>query len=543
MKHAWYREGVVYQIYPRSFQDSNSDGVGDIRGIIGKIPYLKQLGVSIVWLSPVYMSPNDDNGYDISNYRDILPEFGSFQDMKELIDKLHEEGIKIVMDLVVNHTSDEHPWFVKSAQGDPKYRDYYFWKPEKNNWTSFFGGSAWSYNQERKMYYLHLFSRKQPDLNWDNPDVREEVKDICRFWLDNGVDGFRCDVINIIAKRVGLPKGRFNIALVGKEHYLDQPKIHDFLKELHDEVLEKYDCFTVGETVLITPEKALEYIAEDKNELDMVFQFEHMGADNYYVKWFMKRFSPMNLKRPLAKWQNRLQGKGWNTLYLENHDQPRSLSRFGNPGYRNESAKMLATIIYFQQGTPFIYQGQEIGMENAAFEDLEDYRDIETKNIYTTGRKFGFSHKRMMKKIKMMSRDNARTPMQWDQSENAGFSTKEPWLKANPNYREVNVSRQLNDPDSILNYYVKIIELRKQYPIVVYGDYEDLDFTNRKIYAYRRNLGSETLTVICNFSAKTTRYDRLKTLFGSNCLIHNYPDSPDDVIMRPYEARVYYEKK
>ena len=402
MKKAWYKEGVVYQIYPRSYQDSNNDGIGDLRGIINRVPYIKRLGADIVWLSPVYKSPNDDNGYDISDYRDIQPEFGTMDDMKELIAKLHGAGIKLVMDLVVNHTSDEHEWFKHSVKNDPVYKDYYHWKKEKGNWSSFFGGDAWTYNEERQEYYLHLFSKKQPDLNWDNPAVREEVKNILKFWLDLGVDGFRCDVINIIAKTDGDPDGKKRIALTGREHYLNIPKIHEYLGELRDDVLSKYDCFTVGESVLITPKIALEYIADDKRELNMVFQFDHMGADNHFVKWFMKPFHPINLKKPLSKWQNALKGKGWNTLYLENHDQPRSISRFGNKQFYQESAKLLATMLYFQQGTPFIYQGQEIGMENIAFDNLDDYQDIETKNIYKTGRKMGLSHKRMMKKIKMM---------------------------------------------------------------------------------------------------------------------------------------------
>ncbi|HOP56590.1 MAG TPA: alpha-glucosidase [Bacillota bacterium] len=541
MKKAWYKEGVVYQIYPRSYQDSNNDGIGDLRGIINRVPYIKRLGADIVWLSPVYKSPNDDNGYDISDYRDIQPEFGTMDDMKELIAKLHGAGIKLVMDLVVNHTSDEHEWFKHSVKNDPVYKDYYHWKKEKGNWSSFFGGDAWTYNEERQEYYLHLFSKKQPDLNWDNPAVREEVKNILKFWLDLGVDGFRCDVINIIAKTDGDPDGKKRIALTGREHYLNIPKIHEYLGELRDDVLSKYDCFTVGESVLITPKIALEYIADDKRELNMVFQFDHMGADNHFVKWFMKPFHPINLKKPLSKWQNALKGKGWNTLYLENHDQPRSISRFGNKQFYQESAKLLATMLYFQQGTPFIYQGQEIGMENIAFDNLDDYQDIETKNIYKTGRKMGLSHKRMMKKIKMMSRDNARTPMQWDDTLYAGFSDAIPWIKVNSDHNAINVATNEKNKDSILSYYKEIISLRKKYPIIVYGDYEDIDFNNKRMYAYKRTIDNESLYVFCNFSAKPLKYD-LTGMKGFECLLSNYKEYGDMLLLRPYESRVYYKK-
>ncbi len=543
MKATWYREGVVYQIYPRSFQDSNNDGIGDIPGIISRIPYLKELGISIVWLSPVYKSPNDDNGYDISDYRDILTEFGTFDQMVELIHELHNANIKIVMDLVVNHTSDEHPWFIKSAQNDPKYKDYYFWKSEKGNWTSFFGGEAWTYHPERKAYYLHLFSKKQPDLNWDNPAVREDVKAIIKFWLDLGVDGFRCDVINLIAKTEGLPNGKWSVALVGREHYINNPKLHTFLQELNHDILSKFDCFTVGETALITPLAALDLIEENRHELDMVFQFDHMGADNYLIKWFMKKFKPINLKKPLSKWQLALQGRGWNTLYLENHDQPRSISRFGSDKYYFESAKLLATMLYFQQGTPFIFQGQEIGMKNVSFDNLEDYRDIETKNIYQTGRKLLMSHHRMMKKIKMMSRDNARTPMQWDNSQYAGFSLHEPWIKVNPNHKEINVKLNQSRKDSILNFYKKIIQLRKKYPVIVYGNYEDIDFKNKRLYAYKREYLEETLYVFCNFSAKPLRYELLREMDQLQLILGNYPAKEHIELLAPYEARVYYQKK
>ena len=543
MKHAWYREGVVYQIYPRSFQDSNGDGIGDLPGILSRIPHLQDLGVSIVWLSPVYASPNDDNGYDISDYRAIQPEFGTMEDMKALIAALHQAGIRLVMDLVVNHTSDEHPWFQASVRNDPHYRDFYHWKSKKGNWTSFFGGEAWTWNPERKAYYLHLFSKKQPDLNWDNPEVRKEVKDIMRFWLDLGVDGFRCDVINLIAKADGLPNGKPSLILQGKEHYLNHEKIHPYLSELRDEVLSHYDCFTVGETAFVSPETALNYISESVRELDMLFQFDHMAADCHFVKWFPKPFRPINLKRPLTRWQEGLQGKGWNSLYLENHDQPRSVSRFGSEAYHHESAKMLATMIFFQQGTPFIYQGQEIGMKNADFPNLSDYQDIETQNMYRVGRKLLLlSHEQMMRRVRRASRDNARTPMQWDASPNAGFTEGKPWLKVNPNHQSINVAADREDPNSILAFYRSIIALRKQHSIIVYGDFTDLLPKHRRIYAYRRILGDAVLTVLCNFSAKTTKIPRLPGSGGGQLILANYPAGAADVL-RPYEAQVWLNTK
>ncbi len=536
-KQVWYKEGVVYQVYPRSFKDSNNDGIGDILGIIEKIPYLKELGIDILWLSPVYKSPMEDNGYDISDYRDINPEFGTLSDMKKLIKELHKAKIKLVMDLVVNHTSSEHKWFKKSIKKEGKYADYYHWEKEKVNWSSFFGGDAWSYNEERKEYYLHLFAKGQPDLNWDNPDVREEVKGIIKFWLDLGVDGFRCDVINLIAKNNKHPKGKWSLILKGKEHYLNYPNLHKYLHEINRDVLSKYDCFTVGETVFVSPEMAELLTAPKRKELDMVFQFEHMGADNHYVKWFMKKFKPFNLKKPLAKWQNKLNGKGWNTLYLENHDQSRSINRFGSLDYYYESATMLATMLYFQQGTPFIYQGQEIGMTNSSFENLEDYQDIETHNIYKTGRKLLLSHKRMMKKIKMMSRDNARTPMQWTDKKYGGFSSHKPWLKINPNYKKINVENNLNNKDSILAYYKSIIGLRKKHKVIVYGRYQDLWYRNKKLYAYRRFDKDSEIVVICNFSEidyelKNNPYKDYKIILS------NYKEN-DPQILKPYEARVY----
>ncbi|MDT8337336.1 MAG: alpha-glucosidase [Candidatus Izemoplasmatales bacterium] len=538
MEKAWYKEGVVYQIYPRSFFDSDNDGLGDIQGIIKKISYLTELGIDIVWLSPVYKSPMEDNGYDISDYQAINPEFGSMKDMLELIKKLHEVNIKLVMDLVINHTSSEHPWFKLSKAKKGKYTDYYHWEKEKRNWTSFFGGEAWSYSKTRDEYYLHLFAKGQPDLNWDNELVRNDIKEMIKFWLDLGVDGFRCDVINLIAKNNEHPNGKFRLILKGSEHYFNNSNLHVYLKELYEDVFAKYDCFTVGETVFVNPKTASDLVNPERKELNMVFQFDHMAADNHVVKWFIKKFKPFNMKKPLSKWQREL--NGWNTLYLENHDQSRSINRFGDLRFYYESATMLATMIYFQQGTPFIYQGQEIGMANSSFENLTQYKDIETHNIYRLGKKLLLSHKRMMKKIKHMSRDNARTPFQWDNTKYAGFSKVSPWIEVNENYRTVNVLSNQQQENSILDYYKTIIKLRHDEEIIVYGDYQDIDYKNKKLYAYRRCLNNQELYVICNFSKKVLKikdYD----FFKEELLLCNYHEFMDNV-MKPYEARVYIKR-
>ncbi|MFA7076627.1 MAG: alpha-glucosidase [Candidatus Izemoplasmatales bacterium] len=538
MEKAWYKEGVVYQIYPRSFFDSNNDGIGDLKGIVAKIPYLKELGVDIVWLSPVYKSPMEDNGYDISDYQDISKDFGTMDDMKDLIFKMHEAGIKLVMDLVINHTSKEHPWFIKSENKDGKYVDYYHWEPKKRNWSSFFGGEAWTFSEKRGEYYLHLFAKGQPDLNWDNENVRQDIKEMIKFWLDLGVDGFRCDVINIIAKNNNHPNGKFKLILKGSEHYFDNPNLHVYLKELYEDVFSKYDCFTVGETVFINPKTAADLVNPERKELNMVFQFDHMAADNHVVKWFIKKFKPFNLKKPLSKWQKEL--NGWNTLYLENHDQGRSISRFGNMDYYYQSATLLATIIYFQQGTPFIYQGQEIGMTNAHYTELSQYQDIETHNIYKLGRKFLFSHNSMMKRIKLMSRDNARTPMQWNDQIHAGFSRSRPWLEVNGNYKIVNVKNNQEQTKTILDYYKKIIKLRHDNEIIVYGDYEDIDYKNKRIYAYKRTYNKQELYVLCNFSPNVIRIKKYDFL-NQKLILQNYSEITSE-IMKPYEARVYLKK-
>lgn len=541
MVNKWYQEGAVYQIYPRSFKDSNNDGIGDLQGIIEKLDYIASLGVKTIWLSPIYMSPLDDNGYDISNYCDIHPDYGTLDDFKMLLSGVHKRDMKLIMDLVVNHTSDEHPWFIeaKSSKNNP-YHDYYLWRDKPNNWTSFFGGKAWSYNQVTNEYYLHLFSPKQPDLNWENPKVREEIKKILRFWLDLGVDGFRCDVINLLSKVEGLPNGKIGFILVGKEHYLNGPKIHEYLQELKQEVFNHYDCFTVGECVFMTPQIALDYIADEK-ELNMLFQFDHMAVDNFYVKWFLRKFKPLRLKKALSKWQEAINGKGWNTLYFNNHDQPRSLSRFGNESNPYHSATFLATFLFFEQGTPFIYQGEEIGMTNAHFSTLEQYKDVETHNIYRIGRKI-FGHKRMMKKIRYMSRDNARTPMQWDESAYAGFSQTTPWLEVNPNYQTINVKKNEAEPNSILNYYRQILKLRKELPVIVYGDFIEHEKKKKYLIFYERNYQDEQILVIGNYRNKATPL-RININFDDyELILHNYQVS-DHTLLLPYEARVYRRRK
>lgn len=544
MKPHWSKEGVVYQIYPRSFQDSNEDGIGDLKGIIQRIPYLQSLGISMVWLSPVYQSPNDDNGYDISDYYAIHPDFGSMEDMIELIQKLHQANIRIIMDLVVNHTSDEHIWFQKSVLKIPPYDQFYHWSPVKKNWGSFFGGEAWTYHEGRGEYYLHLFSKKQPDLNWANPLVREEVKQICDFWLSRGVDGFRCDVINLISKREGLPNGRLSPILCGKEHYLNEPNIHRYLQELRDDVFSKYDCFTVGETVFITPEQALSYIHKDIRELDMVFQFEHMASDQWGIKWFIRPFRMKRLKKSLSKWQRRFDQVGWNSLYLENHDQARSVNRFGSHRYREKSAKCLMTMLYFQQGTPYIYQGQEIAMTNGDFTTLAEFQDIETKNIFKFGTKsLHISPKRMMKKIFYASRDNARTPMQWDETEYAGFSRVNPWLKVNSNHRTLNVKQALEDPHSVLHYVKKMIALRKTHPVIVYGRYADVIYPNPHFYSYVREDDTTKLIIVCHFGKKPHLLPRKVSLDGYQLLLANDNIQAQERLFQPYEARVYIQNK
>ncbi len=555
MNKTWWKEGVVYQIYPRSFKDSNGDGIGDIRGIIEKLDYLKELGINIVWLNPVYKSPNDDNGYDISDYRDIMDEFGNMADFDVLLNEMHKRDIKLVMDLVVNHSSDEHKWFIESRQSkDNPYRDYYIWRKGKegnppNNWGSFFSGSVWEYDEKTDEYFLHLFSKKQPDLNWENQKVREEVYDLMKFWFDKGIDGFRMDVINFISKVPGLPngeKGEGQLYGNGFPLTANGPRVHEYLQEMNKKVLSKYDIMTVGETPGVTPETAALYVGEDRNELNMVFQFEHMDVGTGTTKWDIRPWKLTDFKGIMSKWQVELNGKGWNSLYLNNHDQPRPVSRFGNDReYRVESAKMLGTMLHMMQGTPYVYQGEELGMTNVSFE-IEEYKDLEIINAYNELVKGGFmNEQRFMEGVHLRGRDNARTPMQWNDSANAGFTTGTPWIRVNPNYVDINVEKALQDKNSVFYYYQKLIKLRKDNPIIVYGDYEEILRDSESIFTYVRTLGSEKLLVILNFYEPETEFILPENIKYSSkeLIISNYAvDENEDINnikLRPYEARVY----
>ena len=556
MEKKWWKESVVYQIYPKSFKDSNGDGVGDIRGIIQKLDYLKELGVNVLWISPMLESPQDDNGYDISDYRRIYKEYGNMEDYEELLSEAHKRDIRILMDLVVNHTSDEHNWFVESRKSkDNPYRDYYIWKDpvngkEPNNWGGAFGGSAWEYDPQTQMYYLHLFSKKQPDLNWENEKVRQEVYDMMTFWCEKGIDGFRMDVISMISKDQTFPDGEMNNSLYGDfgPYCVHGPRIHEFLQEMNREVLSKYDIMTVGETSGVTIEEAQNYAGEARNELNMVFQFEHVdNGSGDYGKWTTEKYDFKEFKRIMIKWQEELQGKAWNSLFLGNHDQPRSVSRFGNdnPAYRETSAKMLATCLHMMQGTPYVYQGEELGMTNVYFDILEDYRDIESINFFTELTEAGLmTPEYMMKCLMLRSRDNARTPMQWDDSAQAGFTDGESWIKVNPNYKEINAAQQLEDPNSIFHYYQKLISLRKEKDIIVYGEFEPLYRDDEQIFAYTRKLEQEKLLTVCNFSDKNAEMEIPEEFKGAECLITNLDRTVFEgrIVLKPYEAFVLYKK-
>jgi oligo-1,6-glucosidase len=554
MQRKWWKESVVYQIYPRSFMDSNGDGIGDLKGITSKLDYLKKLGVDVIWLSPVYKSPNDDNGYDISDYQAIMTEFGTMDDWDELLAGLHSRGMKLMMDLVVNHSSDEHHWFIESRKSkDNPYRDYYIWRPgndgqEPNNWTSVFSGSAWEYDKETDEYFLHLFSKKQPDLNWENEKLRKEIYDMMKWWLDKGIDGFRMDVINLISKAEGLPSvpggKRYEW---GGDYFMNGPKVHEYIQEMNREVLSKYDIITVGETPGASTEDAAQYANEDGTELNMIFTFEHMDLDSGPGgKWDVKPWKLTDLKEVMSKWQKDLEGKGWNSLYLNNHDQPRMVSRFGNDKeYRVKSAKMLATFLHFLQGTPYIYQGEELGMTNVKFESIDEYNDIEIHNMYREkvidG---GEDHETIMEAVYIKGRDNARTPMQWNATANGGFTTGTPWLALNPNYKEINAKQALEDSNSIYYYYQKLIQLRKEHDIIVYGTYDLILEENEQIYAYTRTLGNEKLLVLCNFANEEVTFTLPETIdySVSEKLVGN--DENDELLspLQPYEARVYLIK-
>ena len=553
MNHTnWYKTAVIYQIYPRSFCDGNNDGLGDIPGIISKLDYLKELGVNCVWLSPVYDSPQKDNGYDIANYRDIYKPFGTLEDFKLMLNEMHKRGIRLIMDLVVNHTSDQHEWF-KSAISDKNspYRDYYIIKKGKkngkkppNNWSGFFGGSTWERIGDTDEYYLHLFTKEQPDLNWENPKVRDEVVDILRYWLDMGVDGFRCDVITLISKKQDF-KSRFpTIALCGKDAYIMGPKLHTYLRELYDRAYADYDCMTVGESVLCSLKDTISLVDPNRKELDMIFNFSHTDVDNYLgVKYFYRKFKLKRFKKRLAKCQNGLYQKGWNSLFIENHDQRRSVGRYGTierGPLSLESSKSLAVSYFFLQGTPFIYQGQEIGMRNPSFKTIDDYQDVELKNMYHMCERNGFIKALIGKHIFDVSRDNARTAMQWDDSEYFGFSEVKPWLNGTPDNKDRNVKDELKDPASLLNFYKKMIEIRKNNPVVIEGKFELLYKNNPNLFIYTRTLDNEQLLVICSFTSKEVKCP-IKDFSNYQLLLSNYEEHNE--LFKPFECRIYIKNK
>ena len=539
MERQWWHSSVVYQIYPRSFKDSNGDGIGDINGIREKLDYLKELGIDVIWLSPVYKSPNDDNGYDISDYCDIMNEFGTMEDMDNLLKEANERGIKILMDLVVNHTSDEHKWFIEAKKSkDNEYRDYYIWRDkveghEPNELGSCFSGSAWQYDETTGQYYLHLFSKKQPDLNWENEKVRNEVYKMMNFWVDKGIGGFRMDVIDLIGK---VP----DEMITG-----NGPKLHEYLQEMNKAALEGKDLLTVGETWGATPDVAKLYSNPGRKELSMVFQFEHIGLDQIEgkEKWDVKSLELLDLKKVLSKWQTELEGQGWNSLFWNNHDLPRIVSRWGNDKeYRIESAKMLATLLHGMKGTPYIYQGEELGMTNVRFDDINDYNDIESLNMYKDRLSKGYSHNEIMESIYAKGRDNARTPMQWDDSENAGFTTGTPWLAVNKNYDKINAKQCLQDENSIFNHYKKLIDIRKNNDTIIYGDYKLLCEDDENIFAYVRELNGDKILVVCNFYDKDVEFKFDGDFNYSKVLLSNYNDSSkmiEKLKLRPYEAVMY----
>jgi oligo-1,6-glucosidase len=560
MTDLWWKRAVVYQIYPRSFADGDGDGMGDLRGVLNHLDHIAGLGVDVVWLSPVYPSPQDDNGYDISNYQDIDPVFGSLSDFDELLAAVHARGMKLIMDLVVNHGSDEHPWFVesRSSKDDPK-RDWYWWRPprpgmtpgtpgaEPTNWGSAFGGPAWEYDPATGEYYLHLFSRKQPDLNWENPEVRDAVYAMMRWWLDRGVDGFRMDVINMISKDPALPDGWLPVGAAyadGSASYVGGPRIHEFLHEMHERVFAgRAEMLTVGEMPGVTVDEAVLFTDPARDEVDMVFQFDHVWVDRGPDPWLLYPVQLTALKGIFGRWQAGLADVGWNSLYWNNHDQPRAVSRFGDDGkYRVESAKMLGTVLHLHRGTPYVYQGEELGMTNAPFHSIHDFRDIEALGQYAQAvTREGRSPEDVLTVLRARGRDNARTPMQWDASAHAGFTTGTPWLAANPNYTEINAAAEVADPDSVYHYYRKLIELRHTEPAVVDGDFTMLLPTDERLYAFTRRLGSTELLVIGNFSADPVRaeIDDAQAWGDAELLLTNTDPPSGDLTLGPWQAVIY----
>ena len=555
----WWQKSVVYQIYPRSFMDSNGDGIGDLQGIIGKLDYLRNLGVDVIWLSPFYASPNADNGYDISDYQKIMEEFGTMEDFDELLKEAHQRNLKIIIDMVVNHSSDEHEWFKKSKAGIEPYRNYYIWRKgvdgkEPNNWRSNFSGSAWTYSEERQEYYLHLFHKKQPELNWQCAELRNEIYRMMNWWLDKGVDGFRLDVINYIGKNPEFPDG-----VIGKDglgdfvpYAVNLPISHDYIKEMNSQVWHNREgILTVGETPFAGTDDAVQYSCLDNTELNMVFQFEHMDLDNAEdgSKWSDRRIPLLELKRSFSNWQRKLYGKAWNSLYWCNHDQPRVVSRLGNDTdetWWNKSAKMLATCLHFMQGTPYVYQGEELGMTNYPFSDIRDFRDVESINAYHEYTEIlHVDTDKMISYPRNKSRDNARTPMQWDETDEAGFTTGVPWMPVNPNYKRINAAAQIGDEDSVYNYYRKLISLRKEYPIIVNGDFELVGENNADVFAYLRHWKDQILWVACNFtdrmqkivSPSSNRAEYRKWhVICDNYSPSGYPFEKGQIELRPYEA-------
>ena len=548
-KHTnWWKNAVIYQIYPRSFCDGNNDGLGDIKGIISKLDYLKSLGVNCVWLSPIYDSPQEDNGYDISDYYNIYPPFGTLEDAKLMFNEMHKRGIRVIMDLVVNHTSSEHTWF-KDAISNPNspYRDYYIIRKGKkngkkppNNWSGFFGEKAWERIGDSEDYYLRLFAKGQPDLNWENPKLREEVKKILKYWLDLGVDGFRCDVITLISKKQDF-KSRFpSIALTGKDAYINGPRLHEYLHELYKDVYANYDSMTVGETVLSNLKQARLLVEPSREELDMIFNFDHTDVDNFFgAKYFYRKFSLKRFKKRLLHWQNGLRGCGWNSLFIENHDQRRSVGRFGTTEgkYSLESSKSLALAYFMLQGTPFIYQGQEIGMRNAHFDDIDEIQDVESHNMYKLFGKFGPFKKKLRKILFDVSRDNARTPMCWDDTEFAGFSNVKPWLSVNKDKDFINVNNALKDKNSLYHFYQKLIEIRMDNQIIKDGNLIFKYKNSNKLFVYERCLGDKRITVVCSFSNKNVKCKYLSKI-KDNLVLSNYSEN-DGLTLKPFECRLY----
>ena len=555
----WWKNSVVYQVYPKSFCDSNGDGNGDLNGITEKLPYIKELGADVIWLNPIFASPQVDNGYDISDYRAIEPSLGTMEDFERLLSRAHELGLKILLDLVVNHTSDQHEWFKEAKKSrDNKYHDYYIWKDGKkgelpNNWGSSFGGSTWEYVEEVGQYYLHCFAKEQPDLNWENPEVRNAIYDMMRFWFEKGVDGFRMDVISLISKDQTFPDGPIIQNKAYGSYYAgcaNGPRVHEFLHEMNMKVLSDFDVMTVGETPHTNSDEAILFTKADREELDMVFHFDHMHLDyDENGKYSRNRVPLVELKRVMTEWQDKMyENDGWNSLYWSNHDQARAVSRFGNDSeeYRVVSAKMLGTCLHMMQGTPYVYEGEEIGMTNADFTDISEYRDLEAIDIYKdfTERK-GYSPEYILDCLRRKSRDNARTPMQWDDSEEAGFTTGTPWIRKIGNYKDINVKKCLADPDSVFYYYQKLIALRHEMPVITEGRYVLVDPANEKVYAYLRKDENESLLVVCNFTDETIEYPVGEYLEGraGELVISNYEeaaaDVSDSIKLMPYGAYVY----